>query len=206
MTKAVHLELLPDQTTKEFLKSLKRLIAGRGCSTAIYSDNAKSSKRIKSIERSEEINYFLNRKRVKWKFIPSRAPLWGGQYERMVGIIKNSVYKTIGSSNLTLIELEEVHLDVEATINNRHLCYVEDYIQLPLPSIPEEDPDNIDDSNLRKRQKYIIRFKEAVWRRWQQEYLKALRERHSMKKNRKVSEPAVSDVVVIKGDKSNKGK
>ena len=73
-------------------------------------------------------------------------------------------------------------------------------------SIPEEDPDNIDESDLRKRQKYIIRCKEAVWRRWQQEYLKALRERHNMKYNQKAIKPATGDVVVIKGDERNKGK
>ena len=43
-------------------------------------------------------------------------------------------------------------------------------------------------------------------RRWQQEYLKALRERYTMKKNRNVIEPAVGDVVGIKGDKHNKRK
>ena len=90
-----------------------------------------------------------------------------------------------------------------------------DHIQLPLltpnimtlekaTSIPEEDLDNIDDRDLRK--KHIMRCKEAVWRRWQQEYLKVLRERHTMKKNWNIIEPAVGDVVGIKGDKHNKRK
>ena len=61
--------------------------------------------------------WFSQQKNVKWKFILSRAPWWGSQYERMVGI--NSLYKSIGSSNLTWSELEEVLLDVEVTINNR---------------------------------------------------------------------------------------
>ena len=38
----LHLELLLDQTTKELLKSLKRLIAQKGCPTIIYTDKAKS--------------------------------------------------------------------------------------------------------------------------------------------------------------------
>lgn len=50
----------------------------------------------------------------------------------MVGIIKNSLYKAIGSFNLTWFELEDVLLDVEVTINNRLLCYVEDDIELLL--------------------------------------------------------------------------
>ena len=68
-----------------------------------------------------------------------------------------------------------------------------DHIQLPLltpnimtlekaASIPEEDLDNIDDRDLRK--KHIMRCKEAVWRRWQQEYLKVLRERHHEKESK----------------------
>lgn len=72
-------------------------------------------------------------------------------------------------------------------------------------SIPEEDSKNIDNRDLRKRQKNIIRCKEAVWRRWQQEYFKALCERHNMKKDPNVTEPAVRDVVVIKGDERNNG-
>ena len=56
----------------------------------------------------------------------------GSHYEKMVGIIKNSLYKTIGSSNLTWSELEEVILKVEVTINNRSLRYMKDDMQLPL--------------------------------------------------------------------------
>ena len=56
--------------------------------------------------------------------IKSRAPWRDSQYERMVDIIKNSLYKTIGSSNLTWSELEEVILKVEVTINNRSLRYM----------------------------------------------------------------------------------
>ena len=56
----------------------------------------------------------------------SRAPLWGGQFERMVGIVKGSLYKTIGNGFLTWTELEEVVLDVEVAVNNRPLGYIQD--------------------------------------------------------------------------------
>ena len=136
----------------------------------------------------------------------------GSHYEKMVGIIKNSLYKTIGSSNLTWSELEKVLLDGDVTIRNRPLCYVENDIQLPLltpnfmtlgkaTSILEEDPDSTDDHDLRKRQKYIIRCKEAVCCKWQQEYINPLHERHN-----NVIEPAVGDVVAIKADERNKEK
>ena len=41
LTRAVHLEILPNQTTQEFIQALKRLIARRGRPKVIYSDNAK---------------------------------------------------------------------------------------------------------------------------------------------------------------------
>lgn len=70
LARAVHLEPLPDKTTKEFIKALKRVTARRGTP-----DKAKpfiaASKWIKSIERSEELNDFLNKKSGKWRFILS---------------------------------------------------------------------------------------------------------------------------------------
>ena len=104
LTKAIHLELLPDQTKEEFIRALKRLIARRGCSETIYSNNAKTfvaaSKWIKRINRSEILHHFPNNKGIKWKFNLSRAPWWGGKFKRMVGLVKNTLYKTVGKSKL----------------------------------------------------------------------------------------------------------
>lgn len=73
LARAVHLEPLPDKTTKEFIKALKRVKVQRGTPTTIFSDKAKpfiaASKWIKSIKRSEELNDFLNKKSGKWRFI-----------------------------------------------------------------------------------------------------------------------------------------
>jgi hypothetical protein len=59
------------------------------------------------------------------------APWWGGQFERMVGLVKQALYKTTGKANLRWEELEEVLLDIETVLNNRPLNYVEDDIQMP---------------------------------------------------------------------------
>ena len=45
----------------------------------------------------------------------------GGQFERMVGLVKQALYKTTGKANLSWKELEEVLLDIETTLNNRPL-------------------------------------------------------------------------------------
>ena len=41
--------------------------------------------------------------------------------------------------------------------------------------ILNEDPKNIEDKDLQKRQKYIQKCKEAAWKRWRSEYLTSLR-------------------------------
>ena len=56
------------------------------------------------------------------------------------------------------------------------------------PVIPNEDPTDIENRDLRKRQKYIQRCKEAVWKRWRYEYLTSLLERHNLKHNKRESE------------------
>ena len=160
------------------MKALKKFLARRGIPEKIFSDNAKTftlaATKIKQIFKSDKLHHYLNIKEIKRQFNLSRAPRWGGQFKRMVGIVKSMLYKCVGKSNLTWSELEEVLLDIKMNINNRPLTYVEDDIQLPIltPSIMvqgqltlaiEENEDNIDETNIRKRYKYIKQCKERAW-------------------------------------------
>ena len=78
VSRAVHLELLPNTTTKEFLNCLKRLIAHRGKPSTIYSDNAKSfqaaAKRLKQTIKSEQLHDHLTKENINWKFNLPKAP------------------------------------------------------------------------------------------------------------------------------------
>ena len=140
----------------------------------------------------------------------------GGQFERMVGLVKQCLYKATGKATLTKKELEEVILDAEINLNNRPLMYVDDDIQFPVQTpnilihgqpiiIPEEQFDD-DDKIIKKRQRYIKRCKDAAWNRWNKEYLRSLRERHNMKNNQRHMEIAIGDVVMIKGDDKHRSK
>ena len=167
---------------------------------------------------SEKFNDYLAHQDIKWQFNLSRAPWWGGQFERIIGLVKQSLYKSIGKTFLSFNELEEVLLDVEQTLNNRPLCYVEDDIQSPtltpnsliygdsnfVPSV--ESSHLIPKGDLRKRFRYISRCKDYVWNRWTREYVKGLRERHNLKYGKNSKKPKIGDVVIIKGDEKNRGK
>ena len=120
----------------------------------------------------------------RWKFNLAKAPWWGGQFERMIGLTKQMLYKSLGNAYLTISELEEIALDFEITLNNRPLTYVGNDIELPILTpnsliyghsirVPENEFDD-DDRNLLKRQRYTKRCKQAPWNRWKNDYLKAL--------------------------------
>ena len=190
LTRAVYLEVLPNLSVEEFIRSLKRLIARRGHPEKIFSDNGKTfvaaAKWLRNIRNDEKLNNVLAKQGITWQFNLSRTPWWGGQYERLIGIMKQSLYKSIGHSFLRWHELEEVIINVEIALNNRPLGYVEDNVQMPVltPSImlwgqpnqlPDEETDAIEDANLRERAKYLRRCKGVLWSRWTTEYLKALK-------------------------------
>ena len=102
LTRAVCLELLPDQSHTSFVPSLKRMMARRGRPEKIYSDNfttfVSASKWLKNVIWNESIHDYLASNEIKWQFNLSRAPWWGGQFERMVGLVKQFLYKVIGKS------------------------------------------------------------------------------------------------------------
>jgi hypothetical protein len=215
------LELLPDLTTTEFIHSLKKFIARRGRPRKIYSDNSKTfvaaATWLRKVMKEERFHNWLAEQRIDWQFSLSRAPWWGGQFERMVGLVKQALYKSIGKACLQWKELQEVLLDIELVLNNRPLSYVEDDIQMPIltpnnlmfgqpGTIPEEDVDCIDEASLRKRARYVEKCKNALWSRWSSEYLRGLRERHNLKHPKKEHTLKQGDVVIIKGEERNRNK
>ena len=195
LTRGIYLELLSSLKTSEFLRSLKRFIARRGRPEKICSDNGRAfvavAKWLKEV-MADKVHDFLSRKRIQWQFTLSRAPWWGGHFERMVGIAKGSLYKTIGNGFLTWTELEEVVLDVEVAVNSRPLGYVEDNVKFPVLTpnsllygqpdlLPEFEPQHLEDRSIRKRARYLKRCKEADWKGWTRKCVRFLRERHPLK-------------------------
>ena len=218
-TRAVFLELLPSLETGEFIKSLKRLIARRGSPTKIYSDNGRTfiaaANWLKKVRKDERLNAFLGTHEITWQFNLSRAPWWGGQFERLIGVMKGAFYKTVGQGQLSWDELSEVLLDVEIVLNNRPLSYAEDDIQLPTLTpnallfiksniLPELQSYHLKEKDLRKRAKFLQRSKDAIRRRWFSEYLRAIRERHRLKYGNSKNPLSVRDVVIFRSEERNR--
>ena len=113
--RAVHLELVEDQTTQAFLKAFRRFISRRGVPECIISDNAKTFKAgaqelqtmKNQVLKPDASQQFLANHNITWKFITERAPWWGGFYERLVGLVKRCLKNTIGKAYLNMIKLSK---------------------------------------------------------------------------------------------------
>ena len=144
---------------------------------------------------------------------------WGGHFEKLIGVIKQALYKSLGRTSLRWSELEEVLLDVEINVNNRPLTYIEEDIQYPILTpnsmILGRDTKMVDgnmtedeeeDISWQRQQKYVKRCKDAAWRRWQREYVIAVRERHNTQYKSKAVNINVGDVVMINGESKKREK
>ena len=91
-TRAPHLTLGKDMTAEEFKRTLKWFVARRGKPQLLVSDNAKSFASIKKwlqgIRNDHGVNDYLASESTRWKFILSRAPRYGGFYERLIQVMK----------------------------------------------------------------------------------------------------------------------
>ncbi|KAL9957559.1 hypothetical protein ACROYT_G039201, partial [Oculina patagonica] len=221
LTRALYLDLAKSLETSEFLLSLKGLVARRGRPSTIYSDNGSTfigaAAWIKQVQNDEKLNDYLASHQITWKFNLSRAPWWGGQFERMVGLVKTAMRKTIGNAYLTFDELKEVFLDVEVSLNGRPLSYVEDDAQFPVltpnsmlfcqPNIlPEREAHHGESPELRRRAKYLGKCKDVMWNRWTKEYLRGLRERHTVIRKDSPCGVERGDVCIIKDDNKDRNK
>ena len=125
-------------------------------------------------------------------------------------MVKRALHKTIGRGSLKWDELKEVLLDIEIALNGRPLSYVEDEVQLPTLTpnsmlfvdctfLPELEAHHIEEKDLRKRAKYLIKCKQAIWKRWSEEYVRGVREGNNQQ-HRKTNFTVEKDDVIIQSD------
>ncbi|XP_064475828.1 uncharacterized protein LOC135389726 [Ornithodoros turicata] len=200
-SRAVHLELVSDLTTKAFVMAFRRFISRRGVPSTVYSDNALTFKRAErdirnlwNVIRNEEVQNFASEHRIHWKYIVERAAWWGGFWERMVRTVKQCLRRVLGRQCLTFEEMTTVLHEAEATVNSRPLTYLftsptEPSALTPahlligrtLTALPSPPPSTIRPSTaaeLRKRWRHLQTVADQFWRRWRREYLLELKSAH----------------------------
>ena len=74
--------------------------------------------------RDPDVQSNIVEQRIKWLFILQLFPWMQGFYERLVGISKMTLQKSIGKTCLTILQLQTFLTETEAIINLRPLVYL----------------------------------------------------------------------------------
>ena len=223
-TRAVHLEVVSDLTVESFLQAFRRFASRKSLPKVMISDNASTymaaSAELSRLFQSVYLKQALSAKGIEWRFIPKRAPWYGGWWERLIGLTKTCLKKILGRTFIGLETLQTIVTEIEKVINDRPLTYVSSHPEdadpltpshllygrrltsLPYPYVEVDeltDPDFNDHSLLTKRAKVQAKIIQHFWSRWKSEYLTSLREFHSASgnNNQKIQ---VGDIVQVHDD------
>lgn len=129
-SKAMHIEVVGDQTTDSFLGALERFISHRGMVTEIRSDNGSTfhgadsdlhSLLVEAKPTFHAAPRFLATKGITWRFIPLKAPHFGGLWEAGIKSAKTLSKKIFGQRILTYEEMSTLTARVEIALNCRIL-------------------------------------------------------------------------------------
>ncbi len=204
VTRAVHLEVVPNLSAHSFIQAFRRFISRKSLPRILLSDNATTfvsgSEEIEKLSKSDVTTEFLSSHGVEWKFIPKRAPWYGGFWERLIALTKTSLKKVLGRSQVNMETLVTIVSEIESILNDRpltypssdikdcepltpaHLLYGRRITTLPYPQAEIEETSDFNSKHschhLSKRAKNQRLLIQSFWKRWKTDYLTSLREFH----------------------------
>lgn len=214
-TRAIHLEIVNDYSTKGFLLAYKSFVARRGRPTEIWSDNQRAftgadrelTREFKKVvEDPNFINYVVS-DQTKWSFIPPESPHYGGLWEASVKSFKHHFNRVMGDFTPSWDELRTIVNQIEACLNSRPLTPSTDHstddpaltpghflIGTSLEAVPEPTVLDARESLLDRWQTLTLKV-QSFWKRWRHEYLQTLQRRTKWEEERENLK--VGDVVLL---------
>ena len=217
-TRALHLEVVPDNASPTFILAVRRFIGRRGIPRKVYSDNASTFTSQEVHDFIASVTAFATNAGINWTFNPPAAPWWGGFYERLVQLVKRCLRKILLKARVTLDELNTIVIEVESILNDRPLTYVDSELceETLTPNhlnygrrlnVNQSGAEQCCDCDVTVRYKYVNEIMNHFWKRFSSEYLTELRERHKHVTKRQSKELIkLNDVVLIKEDKLPRSK
>ncbi len=228
-TRAVELEIVNDMTVVSFLRAFRRFSATYSTPKLLYCDNARTFtsaddelKRLYGLVSDDKSQRLFAEKRIRFVHTPVQASWFGGVHERMIGVCKSAIKKTLGKSLVPLEELQTIVKEVQAIVNNRPLTYTSSDIDEIEPITPnhlifgreiklvpwdnnvdlneEFDPSIGTKPAIEKLAHRRAQLIEHFRKRFYDEYLATLRERHChevRKQNASEDIIKIGDVVLV---------
>lgn len=211
-TKAIHLELVDDLSSKSFIATLRCFMSRRGKCAKIYSDNGTNfvgaQKELVSMMKKASVD--LEKEGIEWHFNPPAAPHFGGIWESAVKSMKHHLKRVISDHKLTNTEMRTLLCQIEACLNSRPMTplnsdpsdlavltpahfLIGGAMLLPdEPDISKEEPKGL------RRWQLVQNLMQTFWKRWSKEYLPQTQIRGKWTSNS--VQLAKDDVVIIKDD------
>ena len=218
VSRAVHLEIVDSVSAESFAFAFRRFISRRGLPQIMLSDNATNfighETLLKKLYEMAYNSDLFNSFKVEWKFIPPRSPHVGGMWERLIGMMKTLLKKSLGRSMVSLDEFSTILIEIEGRMNDRPLIYVDaESLDIISPSSLmfghrlDSLPYNLDydtlydeqEGSLTTKYKRVLKILHYFWLRWAKEYLPLLKEQEKVTfpgKKGKI-EPKIGDVVLL---------
>ncbi|MEO0900444.1 MAG: hypothetical protein AAFY71_28805, partial [Bacteroidota bacterium] len=114
-------------STAEFILGFVRFVNRYGIPLVVYSDNAKSFHQaggiIEQLLSSSEFEERFKVASIKHRSIPIYAAWYGAAWERLIRVVKQCLYKTLGRTTPRFSEFITLLSDVQKVVNNRPLTY-----------------------------------------------------------------------------------
>lgn len=222
-TRAVHIEVVSDLSTAAFIAALQRFISRRGRVDQLHSDNGTAFKgaahqlhelyaMLKVDDKARETIFnWCAINEITWKFIPPRAPQFGGLWEAAVKSVKTHLLKELGTTPIIYEDFMTLCTQIEMCLNSRPLTPIPtetDDIEVLTPGhflvgsslqmVPEANLTNVPDNRLSHWQ-HTQKLLQSIWSRWYPEYLQQLQGRTSKKRHPAVNID-IGRVVIVKED------
>uniref|UniRef100_A0A183BU61 Integrase catalytic domain-containing protein n=1 Tax=Globodera pallida TaxID=36090 RepID=A0A183BU61_GLOPA len=230
--RAIHLEVAEDYSAEAFLRTFRRFTARRGIPALIMSDQGTNfvagSKIIQKAWTDTLLpahsQQQLAQQGVNWTFNTAHAPWKGGTWERLIGITKNALRRSIGRNILTRDEFGTLICEIEAIVNHRPITFESDddpsytalrpihflipYGQVdtnfPLLEGDINDPDYIPTPTNRDQLTRMLSNANPrlnkFWHAWRTDYLLSLRERDRHETAKGHQTPTEGDIVIVEDD------
>lgn len=198
-TKAIHLELVSDLSTRAFIDALKKFVSRRGIPLHIHSDNGTnfvgaSNELPKMLHDASStagqlVAYELLKDNIQWHFNPAHAPHFGGIWEANVRVMKMHLNRVLQGKKLWFDEFCTILCQIEAVMNSRPLCPLTDDVDddeaitpshllvgYAINTLPETSAAG-DESKARTRYERMRMIYQDFWHQWSQDYLAQLQQR-----------------------------
>lgn len=198
-TKAVHLELVCDLSTRAFADALKKFTARKGIPAHIYSDNGTNfvgaSNELPRIfhdaasKTGQMVAQELLKDNIQWHFNPAHAPHFGGIWEGNVRVMKMHLNRVLKDRKIYYDDFHTILCQIEAIMNSRPLCPLSDDVDddealtpshllvgYGINTLPETFAES-DTTSAKSRYGEMRAIYQNFWKLWSQDYLTQLQQR-----------------------------